>query len=137
VDPSVLHVLAERLTLTFSASRSGPTGERVPERALFEPVAGCTLLQATCRLGIARELDELEAVAALPLGIQLALRQAIWTNLGRPRPARMLWSWSFGSAHQLELSETSGGAPWITVRLCSPRVSRGGRVPSAAPPSAS
>lgn len=118
MDPSVLQVLTERLNTTFSAARLAQGAP--PERALFEPVPQRTLLRAACRLGIARELDELDVVASLPLGIQMALRQAVWANLGRPRPAPMRWSWRAGAAHQLKLCEITGVAPAIVVELCSP-----------------
>jgi hypothetical protein len=131
VDPSVLQVLTERLNMTFSAARLARTGRGVPERALFEPVPRRTLLRAACRLGIARELDELDVVASLPLGIQMALRQAIWANLGRSRPAPMRWSWRAGAAHQLKLSEVTGVEPTIVVELRSPVASvRGAKPPS-------
>lgn len=115
-----LFTICERLNQTFSSSS---LESMLPAPSLFEPTPRHTLLRAFWRLGVARELEEFEAIAALPLGIQVAIRALVWVNLNQACPQPIQWLWTPGRGHELltyeSRSELAHGMP-IAVVLRTP-----------------
>lgn len=113
----LFHSLTERLNAVFSS------GGRPCAARLFEPRPQRTLCRAVVELGVARTVEEMEAIQSLPLSIQVTLRALLWENLNRSEPLPVHWAWTPGYAPELSVLEVPGhgrepGA--ITIRLCTP-----------------
>jgi hypothetical protein len=74
-------------------------------------------------LGVARTVEEMEAIQSLPLSIQVTLRAVLWENLNRFEPLPVHWAWTPGYAPEVSVWEVPGaerepGA--ITIYLRTP-----------------
>ena len=107
---SAFQALTERLNGVFSSGTLDPA--RLAR--LFEPKPPNTLLRATLELGIARTLEEMEAIQSLPMTLQVTLRTLLWESLRRSPPIAVHWLWAPGCAPELRIRETPGA---ITVFL--------------------
>ena len=111
---SPFHALTERLNSVFSSGNLEPA--RLAK--LFEPKPANTLLRAALELGVARTLEEMEAIQSLPMTLQVTLRTLLWENLRRRPPIAVHWLWAPGCVPELRIWETPGA---ITVFLNTPR----------------